>query len=156
MSQTHQRERKKGWWLVAKEPAAFFVLVSLLTSKNKKFTMAAMDVERLHVVLQQSFSPDANLRVPAEETIRNLKHVKGSTTLLLKIAAEKQVSIQSLSDRHPGPDDHWTFVAAILQQPFLDEFLEKSFWFSSDFLSFCLRSVYCRSSSKFDRQLPFN
>ena len=53
--------------------------------------MAGMDVERLHVVLQQSFSPDANLRVPAEETIRNLKHVKGSTTLLLKIAAEKQV-----------------------------------------------------------------
>lgn len=51
-----------------------------------------MDVEQLHVVLQQSFSPDANLRVPAEETIRNLKHVKGSTTLLLQVAAEKQVS----------------------------------------------------------------
>jgi len=53
-----------------------------------------MDVERLHVVLQQSFSPDASLRVPAEETIRNLKHVKGSTTLLLKIAAEKQVQFE--------------------------------------------------------------
>ena len=51
-----------------------------------------MDVEQLHVVLQQSFSPDANLRVPAEETIRNLKHVKGSTSLLLQVAAEKQVS----------------------------------------------------------------
>ena len=51
-----------------------------------------MDVEQLHVVLQQSFSPDANLRVPAEETIRNLKHVKGSTTLLLQVAAESQVS----------------------------------------------------------------
>ena len=51
-----------------------------------------MDVEQLHVVLQQSFSPDANLRVPAEETIRNLKHVPASTTLLLQVAAEVQVS----------------------------------------------------------------
>ena len=57
--------------------------------------MATMDVEQLHVVLQQSFSPDASLRVPAEGTIRNLKHVKGSTTLLLQVAAEKQVSIRS-------------------------------------------------------------
>ena len=52
-----------------------------------------MDVEQLHVVLQQSFSPDSNLRVPAEATIRNLKHVKGSTVLLLQVAAEKQVSL---------------------------------------------------------------
>ena len=52
----------------------------------------SLDVERLHVVLQQSFSPDANLRNPAETTIRNLKHLKGSTVLLLQIAAEKQVS----------------------------------------------------------------
>lgn len=51
-----------------------------------------MDVEQLHVVLQQSFSPDANLRVPAEETIRNLKHIAGSTILLLQVAAETQVS----------------------------------------------------------------
>ena len=51
-----------------------------------------MDVEQLHVVLQQSFSPDSNLRVPAEATIRNLKHIKGSTVLLLQVAAEKQVS----------------------------------------------------------------
>ena len=51
-----------------------------------------MEVEQLHVVLQQSFSPDANLRVPAEATIRNLKHIKGSTVLLLQVAAEKQVS----------------------------------------------------------------
>jgi hypothetical protein len=51
-----------------------------------------MDVERLHVVLQQSFSPDANLRVPAEETVRNLKHLKGATVLLLQVAAETQVS----------------------------------------------------------------
>ena len=54
--------------------------------------MASMDnVEQLHVILQQSFSPDANLRGPAEEAIRNLKNVPGSTTLLLKIAGEKQV-----------------------------------------------------------------
>jgi hypothetical protein len=49
-------------------------------------------VEQLHVVLQQSFSPDVNQRGPAEEAIRNLKNVPGSTTLLLKIASEKQVS----------------------------------------------------------------
>ena len=53
-----------------------------------------MDVEQLHVVLQQSFSPDANLRGPAEETIRNLKHIKGATIMLLQVAAEKQVSIK--------------------------------------------------------------
>ena len=52
-----------------------------------------MDVEQLHVVLQQSFSPDSNLRVPAEATIRNLKRIKGSTVLLLQVAAEKQVSV---------------------------------------------------------------
>jgi hypothetical protein len=64
-----------------------------------KRTMATMDAERLHVVLQQSFSPDVNLRGPAEEIIRNLKHLKGATTLLLKIAAEKQVSIPQVEDR---------------------------------------------------------
>ena len=52
-----------------------------------------MDVEQLHVVLQHSFSPDSNLRVPAEAAIRNLKNVKGSTVLLLQVAAEKQVSL---------------------------------------------------------------
>jgi len=51
-----------------------------------------MDVEQLHVVLQQSFSPDVGLRGPAEETIRNLKQITGATGLLLQIAAEKQVS----------------------------------------------------------------
>lgn len=49
------------------------------------------NVEHLHLVLQQSFSPDVNLRGPAEETIRNLKSIPGSTTSLLKIASEKQV-----------------------------------------------------------------
>jgi len=53
-----------------------------------------MDVEQLHVVLQQSFSPDANLRGPAEETIRNLKHIKGATVHLLQVAAEKQVQFE--------------------------------------------------------------
>ncbi|KAG7344305.1 Importin-beta N-terminal domain containing protein [Nitzschia inconspicua] len=53
-----------------------------------------MDVEKLHVVLQQSFSPDVNLRGPAEETIRNLKHIKGATIMLLQVAAEKQVQFE--------------------------------------------------------------
>jgi len=58
--------------------------------------MANVDhVEQLHQVLQQSFSPDANLRGPAEETIRNLKNIPGSTSLLLKIASEKQVRCSS-------------------------------------------------------------
>ena len=55
--------------------------------------MATMDVEQLHVVLQQSFSPDIHLRGPAEETIRNLKQIKGATALLLQISSEKQVSV---------------------------------------------------------------
>jgi hypothetical protein len=50
-----------------------------------------MDVERLHVVLQQSFSPDAAIRKPAEDTMRNLKNVPGSVQLLLQVIAEKQV-----------------------------------------------------------------
>jgi hypothetical protein len=50
-----------------------------------------MSVEALHITLQQSFSPDASLRDPAEHQIRNLKHFKGSTVLLLQVAAEKQV-----------------------------------------------------------------
>jgi len=53
-----------------------------------------MDVEALHVTLQQSFSPDASLRSPAEERIRNLKHVKGSTVMLLQVASEKQVQYE--------------------------------------------------------------
>lgn len=50
-----------------------------------------MDVEQLHVVLQQSFSADAAVRKPAEETIRNLKNLPGAVQLLLQVAAEKQV-----------------------------------------------------------------
>jgi hypothetical protein len=55
-----------------------------------------MDVEQLHQVLQQSFSPDAAIRHPAEETIRNLKNLPGSVQLLLQVAAEKQVRSLSL------------------------------------------------------------
>ena len=50
-----------------------------------------MDVEQLHVVLQQSFSADAAIRKPAEDIVRNLKNLPGSVVLLLQVAAEKQV-----------------------------------------------------------------
>ena len=52
-----------------------------------------MDVEQLHVVLQQSFSADAAVRNPAEETIRNLKNLPGAVQLLLRVVAEKQVRL---------------------------------------------------------------
>ena len=51
-----------------------------------------MNVEALHISLQQSFSPDKNVREPAEEIIKNLKYVNGSTVLLIQIAAENQVN----------------------------------------------------------------
>ena len=50
-----------------------------------------MNTEQLHIALQQSFSPDANLRLPAEETIKNLKHIPGASKMLLEIASERQV-----------------------------------------------------------------
>ena len=50
-----------------------------------------MDVEQLHLVLQQSFSADATVRKPAEQTIRNLKNMPGAVQMLLQVAAEKQV-----------------------------------------------------------------
>ena len=50
-----------------------------------------MNTENLHVALQQSFNPDTNQRRPAEEIIKGLKHVEGSSLMLLEIAAEKQV-----------------------------------------------------------------
>ncbi len=50
-----------------------------------------MNTEDLHVALQQSFSPDANLRNPAEKAIKDLKHIDGATAMLLQITAEKQV-----------------------------------------------------------------
>jgi len=53
-----------------------------------------MNTEDLHVALQQSFSPDSNLRDPAEKLIKNLKYVQGSAVMLLQIAAEKQVQFE--------------------------------------------------------------
>jgi hypothetical protein len=50
-----------------------------------------MNVEALHVTLQQSFSADASLRTPAEANIKNLKHVAGAAPMLLQVTAEKQV-----------------------------------------------------------------
>lgn len=50
-----------------------------------------MNTEALHVALQQSFSPDANLRLPAEKNIKNLKNVPGAAKMLLEIATEQQV-----------------------------------------------------------------
>jgi hypothetical protein len=49
-------------------------------------------VEALHVALQQSFSPDASIRDPAEARIKHLKFVPGATQMLLHITEEKQVS----------------------------------------------------------------
>lgn len=48
-------------------------------------------VEALHVALQQSFSPDSNVRDPAEAAIKNLKNVPGATNMLLHITEERQV-----------------------------------------------------------------
>lgn len=48
-------------------------------------------VEALHVALQQSFSPDASVRDPAEASIKHLKFVPGATQMLLHISEEKQV-----------------------------------------------------------------
>mmetsp|Transcript_6423 Transcript_6423/g.12103 ORF Transcript_6423/g.12103 Transcript_6423/m.12103 type:complete len:1045 (-) Transcript_6423:2118-5252(-) len=53
-----------------------------------------MDTEALHVALQQSFSPDASLRLPAEQTIKNLKQIPGAIKMLLEIATEKQVQFE--------------------------------------------------------------
>jgi hypothetical protein len=50
-----------------------------------------MDVEQLHIILQQSFASEANVRQPAEEIIRHLKHIPGATVLLLQVVSEKQV-----------------------------------------------------------------
>jgi hypothetical protein len=55
-----------------------------------------MDVEQLHIVLQQSFSADAAIRNPAEATIKNLKNLAGAVVLLLQVAAEKQVRYVTL------------------------------------------------------------
>ncbi|KAL9179851.1 hypothetical protein ACHAXT_007821 [Thalassiosira profunda] len=51
-------------------------------------------VEALHVALQQSFSPDAAVRDPAEERVKRLKFVPGATRMLLHITEEKQVQYE--------------------------------------------------------------
>ena len=58
------------------------------TNTNHTITM---DVEQLHIILQQSFASEANLRKPAEEMIRHLKHIPGATVLLLQVVSEQQV-----------------------------------------------------------------
>ena len=52
-----------------------------------------INVEDLHIALQQSFSPDPNIRGPSEELIKHLKYVPGATVMLLQVTAEKQVNI---------------------------------------------------------------
>lgn len=93
-----------------------------------------MDVEALHVTLQQSFSPDASLRDPAEERIRNLKHVKGATVMLLLVVSEKQVCLTS------SPN-------TLRQQ----EIYSAQYFMSHN----CLFDN-CRSSMKFDKLLLFS
>ncbi|KAL7574621.1 hypothetical protein ACA910_002972 [Epithemia clementina (nom. ined.)] len=53
-----------------------------------------MNVEELHLVLQQSFSADAAVRNPAETTIRNLKYIPGAVPALLRVASELQVRFE--------------------------------------------------------------
>jgi hypothetical protein len=78
-----------------------------------------MDVEQLHVVLQQSFSADAALRKPAEETIRNLKNLPAAVQLLLQVAAEKQVSKQMKLFRSKRKQEFLcTFVATLARHSF--------------------------------------
>lgn len=69
-----------------------------------------MDVEQLHQVLQQSFSPEASARKPAEETIRNLKNLPGSTMMLLRVAAEKQVSFRRSIVMHVAEGERMPFL----------------------------------------------
>jgi len=71
-----------------------------------------MNTEALHLALQQSFSPDANLRLPSEETIKNLKFLPGAPKMLLEIASEKQVRYE-------------TYAKQLLQCPSLRIFLIK-------------------------------
>ena len=50
-----------------------------------------MDVESLHLALQQSFSAVSHIRQPEEKILKNLKKVEGAVTSLLQVVAEKQV-----------------------------------------------------------------
>ena len=61
---------------------------------NNSSSSIVLDVEQLHVILQQSFASEANMRQPAEEIIRHLKHIPGATVLLLQVVSEKQVRVK--------------------------------------------------------------
>jgi hypothetical protein len=64
---------------------------TFLLVKKRQRDKINMDVEQLHIVLQQSFSADATVRKPSEDFIRNLKHIPGAVVSLLQVAAEHQV-----------------------------------------------------------------
>jgi hypothetical protein len=98
-----------------------------------------MDVEQLHVVLQQSFSPDANVRKPAEKAIRALKHLPTSTILLIQVAAEKQVPYFVFSTSCPIINIHQISNSHLLH------FAQKQ-----------KKSKYVRFVLKFDKPLRFN
>lgn len=121
------------------------VLSCWLSSKQ----LVTMDVERLHVVLQQSFSPDANLRVPAEETVRNLKHLKGATVLLLQVAAETQVSAHV-------PNSCVAIGFGLDPSCFCVFQRNIKLLIGRKFANMALLSATIRYNSKSDRQLPFN
>ena len=50
-----------------------------------------MDVESLHLALQQSFSAVSHICQPEEKIIKNLKKVHVAVTLLLQVVAENKV-----------------------------------------------------------------
>ena len=66
---------------------------------GKTSVLLKMNVEELHQVLQQSFSPDASVRKPAEKNIRNLKHIPGAVPALLRVASEHQVGLLRVQSR---------------------------------------------------------
>lgn len=110
-----------------------------------------MNVEALHITLQQSFSPDASLRDPAENQIRNLKHVNGSTVLLLQVAAEKQVCMTSHANTRQLSHFFDVYPTPIrsLATPLVDlQFI--------DLIRYCCPYLYFRSNSKFVKLLVFS
>ena len=91
---SNHRQRRKLRTAAAHVNHALFlqcsnsIIISIIMAANN----VNMDaVEALHVALQQSFSPDAGVRDPAEAAIKNLKYMSGATQMLLHITEEKQV-----------------------------------------------------------------
>ena len=116
-----------------------------------------MDVEQLHIVLQQSFSPDSNLRVPAEETIRNLKHIKGATIMLLQVAAEKQVRFGGISTDSGGkPTFRLNFCGHKSYPLVLDKLFRDIPLLVPQTLHPLIPFLHKRFNSKFDKQPLFN